>query len=300
MKQIVHCLLVSTQVGSAPSLGDELELRALRAETALSGNDRQVLSFLTAHADEIGIHTAESISQGAGVSTAAVVRLARRLGYSGFRELRDRARAELREAPPRAEQPKTEGMFARKLADDARALELLASLIADGSITRAAEILARARSVWVLANHESHGLAVYFQRLLHNVRPAAFVIDAGHAHVVRDISSDDAVVVLTFRPYARRTIEILPVLRARGARLIVVADSAAAPFFDRNDLSFVVPVTSPTIFLSLVPAMALVEAIAAGVSRVEPDSAHAALEGVGDVARELNLALEPPNTQRAQ
>ena len=148
--------------------------------------------------------------------------------------------------------------------------------------------------MWVLGNHETYGLAVYLQRLLHNVRPGVFLLDPGHAHVVRDLTPGDAVVALTFRPYARRTIELLPQIRQRETALVVVADSAAQPFLTPGDAIFIAPVTSPTVFLSLVPALVLIETIAAAVSRAAPESAHEALEDPAALAQNLNLTIEPP------
>ena len=77
------------------SLRQELDVRVADARGRLSRNDERILSFLRDHLDELAFHTAESLAQGTGVSAAAVVRFARRLGFASFRELRERAREEL-------------------------------------------------------------------------------------------------------------------------------------------------------------------------------------------------------------
>src|ERR1700752_2866005 len=80
------------------TLAQEIELRIAKARGSLSGNDELIARFVRLHLDELAFQTAESLAQGAGVSAAAVVRFARRLGFASFRELRDRARSELRGA----------------------------------------------------------------------------------------------------------------------------------------------------------------------------------------------------------
>src|SRR4051795_4279568 len=86
------------------SLQQELDVRVADARGRLSRNDELILAFLRDHLDELAFHTAESLAQGTGVSAAAVVRFARRLGFASFRELRDRAREEL-QSPAGAESP---------------------------------------------------------------------------------------------------------------------------------------------------------------------------------------------------
>src|ERR1700759_4257278 len=106
------------------SLRQELAVRVADARRRLSRNDERILAFLRAHLDELAFHTAESLAQGAGVSAAAVVRFARRLGFESFRELRDRARAALQSAS-RAPRAPAESTLARKARQDIENLELL-------------------------------------------------------------------------------------------------------------------------------------------------------------------------------
>src|SRR5881397_3439126 len=114
------------------SLRQELDVRVADARRRLSRNDELILAFLRDHLDELAFHTAESLAQGTGVSAAAVVRFARRLGFASFRELRDRARAEL-QAPPDAAASMAGGghgsTLTRKVRRDIENLELLPRML---------------------------------------------------------------------------------------------------------------------------------------------------------------------------
>src|SRR3954468_11853761 len=108
------------------ALSRELDVRVAGARGGLSGNDERILAFLHEHLDELAFHTAESLAQGAGVSAAAVVRFARRLGFASFRELRDRAREDLQAASGDEGAPaRGESTLARKVRRDVENLELL-------------------------------------------------------------------------------------------------------------------------------------------------------------------------------
>ena len=109
------------------SLRQELDVRVADARRRLSRNDERILAFLRDHLDELAFHTAESLAQGTGVSAAAVVRFARRLGFESFRELRDRAREDLQGRARGAAGAPTESTLARKVRRDIENLELLAA-----------------------------------------------------------------------------------------------------------------------------------------------------------------------------
>lgn len=66
----------------------ELAARVAAARGHLSGADQQILAYLTDNPDGVAFHTAESLGAKAAVSRAAVVRFARKLGYTGFTEFR--------------------------------------------------------------------------------------------------------------------------------------------------------------------------------------------------------------------
>src|SRR5689334_18000524 len=113
------------------TLEQQLDVRVSEARGRLSRNDERILAFLREHLDELAFHTAESLAQGAGVSAAAVVRFSRRLGFASFRELRERARAQLqsgRDAGP-APGGAAQSTLGRKVQRDIASLELLAEML---------------------------------------------------------------------------------------------------------------------------------------------------------------------------
>lgn len=286
--------------GPAPSGegSDALEAfgRELRVRVAGSGqlspNDEQILSFLHDHLDELAFHTSESIAQGTGVSRAAVVRFARRLGYTGFAELRGRGRDALRtgdDAHPDAVRP-ARSLLERKALRDAHNVALLAELL-EQSMPLAGERVADADRVWCLAGRETHGLALYFHHLLHHVRDGVHLVDPGFPDALRECSAGDVLVVCTFRPYARQTVELLGQARRAGARAVIVTDAREQPFLTDGDLVLAVPVDSPTMFLSFTPAMSVLEALAAYVARADVDRTHRTLAATDRFVAAQRLTL---------
>jgi DNA-binding MurR/RpiR family transcriptional regulator len=274
----------------ALSLGSELDVRVAEARGGLSGNDERILGFLRDHLDELAFHTAESLAQGAGVSAAAVVRFSRRLGFASFRELRDRAREELQAGRVDA-QSSSASVLGRKVERDIASLGVLPQLL-DEPLEAAAAAIAAAGRTWFTANRETYGLAVYAQRLLHQVREDVRLVDPSFADPLRSLGADDVVVACTFRPYARLTLQMLTYARSAGAQVVVVTDGRAHDFVDESDIVLAVPVESPTLLLSFTPAVCVLEALAARVAMLNVDETHAMLEATAEFVAEHDLVVE--------
>jgi DNA-binding MurR/RpiR family transcriptional regulator len=275
-------------------LGQELDVRVAEVRGQLSGNDERILTFLREHLDELAFHTADSLAQGIGVSAAAVVRFSRRLGYLSFRELRDRARNELQSArdggdpSPRAPADSTLG---RKVERDVASLELLPRMLEE-PLAAAAEVVAAARTTWFLANRETFGIAVYAQRLMHQVRADVRLVDPSFADALRAVGPDDALVACSFRPYARQTLELVAHARAARARVVFVTDGRGHDFIEAADVVLAVPVESPTMLLSFVPAVCVLEALVAQVALLDADHTHDTLDATARFVAEQHLPVD--------
>jgi len=275
------------------TLEQQLDMRVSDARGRLSRNDERILAFLREHLAELAFHTAESLAQGAGVSAAAVVRFSRRLGFASFRELRERARAELQSG--RAPGPVSAGAapstLERKVQRDIASLELLARMLEE-PLAKASAVIAGADTTWFLANRETYGVAVYAQRLLHHVRGDVRLVDPSFPDPLRSIGAGDAVVACTFRPYARQTLALIDHVRAAGAHLILLTDGRGHGFIGPADVVLAVPVESPTMLLSFTPAVCVLEALVAQVAMLDADRTHDTLDATASFAAAQNLVVE--------
>jgi DNA-binding MurR/RpiR family transcriptional regulator len=281
-------------------LGQDLEIRLAEARGQLSGNDERIASFLREHLDELAFHTSESLAQGAGVSAAAVVRFARRLGYPSFRDLRDRARAQL-QATQVEEMPATDATrttLARKAQRDVASLELLPRLL-DEPLAAAARVIADASATWFLANRETYGLAVYAYRLLHHAVARVHLVDPSFPDPLRDLRHEDALVACTFRPYARETLDLLAHSRTAGAQITLITDGLAHDFIEPTDIVLAVPVDSPTLFLSFTPAVCVLETLASMVAMLDADQTYDTMEASARFTDAQRLTLERAATGKS-
>ena len=286
------------------SLQQQLDVRVAEARGRLSRNDELLLAFLRDHLDELAVHTAESLAQGTGVSAAAVVRFARRLGFASFRELRDSARAELQGPPGAVASMAGEGhgsMLTRKVRRDIESLELLPRML-ETPLATAAKAIADARTTWFVGNRETHGVAVYGQRLLHHMRAGVRLVNPSFPDELRAIGPEDVLVACTFRPYARQTLELMAYARDERAKIVVITDGRGHDFLDAADVVLAVPVESPTLLLSFTPAVCVLEALVAQVAMLDADHTHDTLDATARFVAEQQLLVDrgklPQTNQR--
>lgn len=286
-----------------PQLGlnQELELRLAQARGQLSDNDERLAAFVRDHLDGLAFHTAESLAQAAGVSAAAAVRFARRLGFSSFRDLRERARTELlAERAAHGTAPATPpSTLQRKTERDIASLELIPRLLED-ELASAAHLVTRASRTWLLANREAYGLMVYAFRLLHHARAGVHLVDPSFPDPLRDLGETDAVLACTVRPYARLTLELVAHARSAGARIVLLTDGLAHDFIAGSDIVLAVPVESPTLFLSFVPALCVLETLAAQVAMLDADRTYDTLEATTRFEAQQRLTLEAQRPDAAK
>lgn len=275
-------------------LSQELDVRIADTRGRLSRNDERILAFLRDHLDELAFHTVDSLAQGTGVSPAAVVRFAHRVGFASFRELRDRARDELQSgqgADSAAAREGGDSMLARKVRRDIESLELLPRML-EAPLAMAAEAIASVSTTWFLANRETYGIAVYAQRLMHHVRADVRLVDPSFADPLRGMGPADALVACSFRPYARQTLELVAHARKAAARIIIVTDGRGHDFLEDADVVLAVPVESPTLLLSFTPAVCLIEALVAQVARLDADHTHDTLDATARFVNGQDLLVE--------
>jgi DNA-binding MurR/RpiR family transcriptional regulator len=263
----------------------EFASRAADARGKLTGNDRRVLKHLTdsQDLDSLAFHTAESLGESVGVSRAAVVRFARKLGYAGFAEFRAAARHALRgsqESPlSRFSETEPGSLVERKAVQDTKNVLATAALARD-TLAPAARAVAGSRRVFIVGARMSYGLAIHLHRLLLEVRAAVTLIDPGFPDEILGIDRGDIVVAFLFRRYSRLTVDLLKDVRDAGAQVVLITDGRGHPSAAQAEHVLVAAADGPALYDSMVAPMWMLESLAAEVAAVDPPESRARLEAV--------------------
>lgn len=289
----------------AGTFSREFGRRAVAVEDKLSKNDQRIVAYLRENLDELPFHTADSLAVAASVSRAAIVRLAHRLGYEGFAELRQLALEDLKTAersPLARFQASGEAatQFGRKLEGDRENLALT-QMLSEQELQAAAETLTAANSVSVIGNGVSAGLALYLHRILHGVRPGVLFVEATFPDALSRLSEGDAVVALLFRRYSRLTVALLDRARELGASVILISDGGGQRFAGEGDSVLIGATESPTLYQSMVGPVFLIEALVAATAASDSERTRRTLESREQFNTEQHLLIgEQPESGRSE
>src|SRR5262245_643063 len=279
--------------GALPSGGGPLS-RVRLVLPELSDALRTCAEFVLAGPWEARGLSIYELAARAGVSTHAVSRYARRLGYRGYREFSQALATELGEIqgaayaipdalvgqlPDGGEPGGAAGIVARVLAVEQAALQDTLRAIDSGEVERAVAALARARRVLFVTTGAGVGvceMAAYRLKVLGV--PAAVTPDP--ATVIPEVhllEPGDVVVGVSYHGYSRGVVEGLAYARERELTTICITAAAGSPAARRADVQLVVAGRAEALglgqFSSRVATAALLEALATGLAWVRRDRA---------------------------
>jgi DNA-binding MurR/RpiR family transcriptional regulator len=221
-------------------------LRALIAARApnLPRRLTQVATYALDHPDEVAFGTAASVAQESGVQPSTLVRFSQALGYEGFSDLQDVFRARLRDKVPsyeeRLRQLREHGIGASKtgllLEGFAEAAERSVAdfrLKLDHKLLdEAVDILSRAETIYLVGLRRSFPITSYMAYAMGKLGVRNVLVDgiAGlGAEQIGFISPRDAVLAISFTPYASETVTLAHAAKARKARVVSITDSIFSP-----------------------------------------------------------------------
>jgi DNA-binding MurR/RpiR family transcriptional regulator len=201
----------------------------------LSPNDRRIARRLLDHDVEAPFETAESLAAKAGVSKAAVVRFATRVGFAGFSDLHEALRLEAIERLRHGRDgPEPAGGVLERWVQRARA-DLAATLtsIDQAEFGAAVRLLCKGNGkLGIFGYRKSAALAEYayylMNPLLANVWPIA-AGEPGIADHLIDLEPRDRLVAFTFKRYAKVTADVVRYFHEAGAPSVVITDDLMAP-----------------------------------------------------------------------
>ncbi len=246
----------------------------IRAGTYPPG-ERRVADLILRDPGTVAFGTVAGVAAAAGVGNSTVMRFATTAGYPGFRALQDAIRSELggrlRQATQRVRQPRDGDPVERALAAELANLETTFARLDRRTLGRAAERLARAGHVAILAGDGARGIATDLAAQLGMLRRDVELVDAGPVALGRALSwldRDDLLVVIDTARYEGTVADAVTLAADAGVAVLALSDSHRSPVASRARWSFEVSDTGAGPFDSFVAALALTNLLVALVTEL--------------------------------
>ena len=221
-------------------------LKALITQRAAALPKRltQIAAFALENPDEIAFGTVSAIAAQAEVQPSALVRFAQAMGYQGFSDMQEVFRSRLRDRilnyNERLEQLRAHAETASKphlifqgfCEASARSIAALGEKLDPAELDRAVERLAAARTIYLLGLRRSYPIAAYMAYAFGKLGVRSHLVDAVGGLAAEQMTfatHEDAVLAISFAPYASETIQLARAAAGRGVPLIAVTDGPLSP-----------------------------------------------------------------------
>jgi DNA-binding MurR/RpiR family transcriptional regulator len=265
----------------APRDFASLKTRIAERASALPRRLTQVATYALEHPDEIAFGTVASIAQAADVQPSTLVRFAQSMGYQGFSDLQDVFRSRLRDRilnyDERIEHLRQHDLNATKatvifggFSEAAqKSLNDLREKLEPAKLEEAVETLARAETIYLVGLRRSFPITSYMSYAFGKLGIRNQLIGAMGGLAPEDVSfatKRDAVLAISFTPYASETVSLAQSVAARHVPLVAITDSPFSPLAPIAKIWFEVTEANFEGFRSMAATLALAMTLTVAVA----------------------------------
>lgn len=198
----------------------------------LTDADNALIQEILGNPQDVVFLTASELAARLGIHESTVIRLAQKLGFSGFREMRKSLQQDLLDTVDSSERIQRSlemsGDFKSLVNDEIAAFYELMQSVSQDQIDKAAEILIKAENVYLFAHGHATALVEYIDRRLR--RAGIRTVDLRYRgrdlaeHILR-LNPKDALLAFAFRKQQPGLEAILAQTESEGLPSIIVSDS---------------------------------------------------------------------------
>ena len=265
---------------------------------SMSRRFQQIARHVVQNPNDVALGSVKSIATGAGVQPSSLVRFAQSFGYTGFAEMQRVFQARLVTAAPGIKErihalkgelghgSSTSGMATLRdlVIADIAGLEHLLDSLSEDTLTAAVDLLAKARTVYLLGQLRAYPVAVYLRYALIHLRRDVRLLDGAGGLATEQsqlMGAESVLLVISFRHYAREVVDIVEAAEARDVPIVAITDSQLSPLAKRASVCMVVPDGEYNYARSLAEPICLAQALIICLARrldIDPESAEALAE----------------------
>lgn len=285
------------------TLADEIRLKLGDASPA----ERKVARVLLAGYPASGFETIAVLAERAAVSAPTVLRFINRLGYRGFPDFQAALRQELdeRNASPLSLYEATDygrttmgedpdvGLLQRGSNVFSAAVSQTLAELPPHDLQHAVRLLSDGKRRITLAGGRFTSLfAQYLGLHLMQLRDDVRFLpdrDVERTAVFAALHRRDIFVVFDYRRYEQDKVAMAELVQEHGGKVILFTDTWLSPAATHAEVVLPSQVGAPSPYDSLVPTLAVIETVVAGVITALGEDAHRRMQHGEDIARRMGL-----------
>ena len=281
----------------SPSLNDVVENFGGR----LTESDRAILAILLNDPKGAVFLSIAQLAEKANVHKSTVVRLANKLGFDGYPELRAQLRSQIHPAvaldersQKRLDSIEQGSNLNALIQSEIAALEAISQTLSQAHIDSAADQLANARTIHIIGRGSAGPLVMHFDRRLRRLgfqtNVAINLQRRDLAEKIMSLSADDVVVFFAFQAPASLPAGyegLIAYSSEMGAKSIVISDSTGPTIRPRADVTLSVSRPDEGVMQLRSGPILVCEALAMTLAHKNSERAVTGLEGLESLRKTL-------------
>ena len=248
---------------------------------SMTRSEQKVADAFLAEPDNFTFSTLDKISRSINTSTTTTIRFCRTLGFAGYKEFQDSLRQNVKQFATLPE--KLQNLSGA--SGDNTLLESIASRSAENifrtireippeALSQALELIGGGNRLFIFGMRESFALVHYAYTRFLTVRDNVFMLDAGSSGLVESVLSlqkDDVCLVFLFHRYTRFSAQLLPLLRERGVKVILITAEPCEKIAPYADVTLLCHMSNGSIKNSSVAPICLLDYFCTATSMRAPE-----------------------------
>ncbi len=243
----------------------------------MSKSHKRIAAFILDKPDTAAYLTATRLGIETGVSESTVVRFAIELGYKGYPEMQKALVGLIRtnmtsvQRVAAADNIMAGGdVLSKVMNQDADKIKLTLDEVNREDFTRAVEMIATAKNVYMIGVRSASMLSGFFAYYLNIIQNNVILLNMTSASEMFErlmrISEGDLLIGISFPRYSKRTRNAIEFARRRGANIIALTDSDASPIAADADCTLFAKSDMASFVDSLVAPLSIINALVVAVS----------------------------------
>jgi DNA-binding MurR/RpiR family transcriptional regulator len=240
---------------NTPSATPDIQVRLANVYPELPEAQRAIADALMGDPLLGALWGIESMAERAQVSVGSVMRFAKHLGYKSFSEFRDALREACRARSGEAELEQLEvptdlfGTLGEVVRRDGEHLTRMIQAVDHPLLEAAAQALADANHRVILGRGVGHVMGQILAFYLTQAGiPCIAALPSDFSNQVANLGPKDLLVVISFSPYSRETVDSAMFAKHNGAKVLAFSDRKESPLAAHADI--LVPVPSENLLFS--------------------------------------------------
>lgn len=201
----------------------------------LTKSERKLAEYIITHHEKVIYSTMKSLRQATHTGDATIVRLCKKLGFSGFSELKISLAQESMITQKKTE---TEAFYGASAASLINSIEQTKNLIQEQSLNQAIDLLLKAKRVYLFGVGHSGESARDYEKTWLRIGILAHAEIDPHFQVQIStlLNNDDVVVGLSLSGHTRDTYDSLELAKQYGAKIITISNDLTSPISQLGDV----------------------------------------------------------------